>query len=170
VAEVSQALLAGLAAVTDDEFARGMTLVGPHRDDLALGLHGMPLRGYASHGESWSMALALRLASYDILVAEGLPGGPPVLILDDVFAELDVTRRDRLADLVSQAEQVLVTAAASADVPDRLRGAVIAVAAGRVGAPDSVGADNLAPGDALEPAVTLEPAETMEQADLAHGR
>jgi DNA replication and repair protein RecF len=131
-AEVGLALLAALEAVTEDEFARGMTLVGPHRDDLVLGLHGMPLRGYASHGESWSMALALRLASYDIAAGEGLPGGPPVLILDDVFAELDVTRRDRLADLVSGAEQVLVTAAAAGDVPETLRGSVIGVAAGRV--------------------------------------
>ncbi len=117
-----------LHARRDEEFARGITLVGPHRDELAVTLHGMPVRGYASHGESWSMALALRLASYDIVRAESGPGGEPVLILDDVFAELDTDRRDRLAGAVADVEQVLITAAVPEDVPRVLRGRTIAVA------------------------------------------
>jgi DNA replication and repair protein RecF len=89
------------------------------------------VKGYASHGESWSLVLALRLAAYDLLRADGTDGDP-VLLLDDVFAELDAARRDRLADLVAGAEQVLVTAAVPADVPDRLAGARYDVMAGRV--------------------------------------
>ncbi len=111
-----------------DEFHRGVTLVGPHRDELALSLNGMPMRGYASHGESWSMALALRLASYDIVRGHSEPGGEPVLILDDVFAELDEDRRERLARAVADVEQVLITAAVAEDVPKVLRGQVLAVA------------------------------------------
>jgi DNA replication and repair protein RecF len=116
-----------LLARRDEEFARGITLVGPHRDEMAVSLHGMPVRGYASHGESWSMALALRLASYDIVRAEAGPGGEPVLILDDVFAELDADRRDRLATAVAEVEQVLITAAVPEDVPGVLRGRTVAV-------------------------------------------
>ena len=116
-----------LVARRDEEFARGVTLVGPHRDELAVSLHGMPVRGYASHGESWSMALALRLASYDIVRAEAGPGGEPVLILDDVFAELDADRRERLAVAVAEVEQVLITAAVPEDVPGVLRGRTVAV-------------------------------------------
>ncbi len=101
----------------DDELDRGVTLVGPHRDELVLGLGELPARGYASHGESWSFALALRLASFELLRADG---DDPVLILDDVFAELDDLRRSRLADLVAHAEQVLVTAAVPADLPVEL--------------------------------------------------
>lgn len=116
-------LLAELTDLRAQEVERGMSLVGPHRDELVLMLHGRPVRGYASHGESWSFALALRLASWSLLrhdVAQG--DGEPVLVLDDVFAELDVGRRDRLAGLVSTAEQVLVTAAVAADVPEVLAG------------------------------------------------
>ncbi len=116
-----------LLARRDEEFARGITLVGPHRDELAVSLNGMPVRGYASHGESWSMALALRLASYDIVRAEAGPGGEPVLILDDVFAELDADRRERLAVAVAEVEQVLITAAVPEDVPRVLRGRTVAV-------------------------------------------
>ncbi|NDL57899.1 DNA replication/repair protein RecF [Phytoactinopolyspora mesophila] len=103
-----------------DEIERGVSLIGPHRDDLVLGLGPMPAKGYASHGESWSFALALRLASFELLRTIGTD---PVLILDDVFAELDTGRRQRLAELVSSAEQVLVTAAVPADVPESLSGA-----------------------------------------------
>jgi DNA replication and repair protein RecF len=113
------ALLSELARMRSSEVERGVSLVGPHRDDLLLELAGLPVKGYASHGESWSFALALRLASYDLLRADG---GEPVLVLDDVFAELDEGRRDRLAELVAGAEQVLVTAAVSADVPRALAG------------------------------------------------
>jgi DNA replication and repair protein RecF len=122
-------LLAALARSRQQEVDRGTTLVGPHRDDLVLTLGDLPAKGYASHGESWSYALALRLASYDLLTADG---GEPVLILDDVFAELDSQRRERLAELVSRAEQVLVTAAVAGDVPEALQGARYDVMAGEV--------------------------------------
>ena len=125
-------LLAGIERRRRDELDRGVSLVGPHRDDLLLKLGPAPAKGYASHGESWSYALALRLASYELLRHDGSPGGEPVLVLDDVFAELDVERRSRLAALVSEAEQVLVTAAVEADVPEILAGDRIDVAAGQV--------------------------------------
>ena len=104
-----------------------MCLVGPHRDELELMIGGLPARGYASHGESWSLALALRLAGYQLLRSGG---DDPVLMLDDVFAELDTERRNRLAELVRDAEQVLVTAAVPQDVPDGLAGAGSAWQAG----------------------------------------
>ncbi len=107
-----------------EELQRGVTLVGPHRDELALTVGTLPVKGYASHGESWSFALALRLASYELLRGDG---DDPILILDDVFAELDTDRRDRLAELVADAEQVLVTAAVAADVPEVLVGTRIEV-------------------------------------------
>ncbi|MCK2214238.1 DNA replication/repair protein RecF [Actinomadura sp. ATCC 31491] len=118
-----------LLEVRQAELERGVTLVGPHRDDLILGLGELPARGYASHGESWSFALALRLAAYDLLRADG---GDPVLILDDVFAELDSQRRRRLAEMVAPAEQVLITAAVPDDVPKELAGARFDVEEGSV--------------------------------------
>ncbi len=124
------ALLAELARLRPQEVERGVTLVGPHRDDLTLSLDGRAARGYASHGESWSYALALRLASYELLGADGR--GEPVLVLDDVFAELDAARRARLAALAGKAEQVLVTAAVADDVPEALQGARYDVADGQV--------------------------------------
>jgi DNA replication and repair protein RecF len=111
------------------EIERGTTLVGPHRDDLALHLGDLPVKGYASHGESWSFALALRLAAYDLLRSDGIE---PVLVLDDVFAELDTQRRERLAALVSEAAQLLVTCAVPEDVPASLRGARFDVVTGSV--------------------------------------
>jgi DNA replication and repair protein RecF len=122
-----EGLRAALEQVRDSELERGVCLIGPHRDELELSVRGMPARGYASHGESWSMALALRLASFDLLRAGR---EDPVLILDDVFAELDASRRDRLASLVAGAEQVLVTAAVPADVPPVLAGARFGVCGG----------------------------------------
>jgi len=122
-------ILKALAAVRSSELDRGVCLVGPHRDELELSIGGLPARGYASHGESWSLALALRLASFALL-REGHED--PVLILDDVFAELDAGRRDRLAGLVADAEQVLITAAVPADVPDLLAGPRFTVRAGVV--------------------------------------
>ncbi|RNM12595.1 DNA replication/repair protein RecF [Nocardioides pocheonensis] len=116
-----------------DELDRGLSLVGPHRDELVLTLGELPVKGYASHGECWSFALALRLASYDLLRAGG---DDPVLILDDVFAELDSGRRAQLADLVADAEQVLITAAVPEDVPPQLRGRRFTVADGQVVADD----------------------------------
>lgn len=109
------ALLAALAARRDAELERGMSLVGPHRDDLELRLGDQLAKGFASHGESWSFAVALRLAAYELLRADG---GEPVLLLDDVFAELDTTRRRALAAVAESAEQVLVTAAVLEDIPE----------------------------------------------------
>lgn len=123
---------AALAARRSAELERGLTLVGPHRDDLLLEVRGLPVKGYASHGESWSVALALRLASAELLRAESRLGDP-VLILDDVFAELDAGRRTRLADLAGGYEQVIVTSAVEEDVPDGLRAHVVRVEAGRIG-------------------------------------
>jgi len=125
-------MLEALAKNRPAELDRGVSLVGPHRDDLVLTLGGLPARGYASHGESWSFALALRLASYDLLCSDGGAEAEPVLILDDVFAELDVGRRVRLAELVAGAEQVIVTAAVAEDVPEVLAGARVDVMAGQV--------------------------------------
>ncbi|MEU6326114.1 DNA replication/repair protein RecF [Streptomyces sp. NPDC047049] len=125
--ELYGVLLAALGEARKGEIERGVTLVGPHRDDLVLKLGQLPAKGYASHGESWSYALALRLASYDLLRAEG---NEPVLVLDDVFAELDARRRERLAELVAPGEQVLVTAAVDDDVPGALAGARYAVSGG----------------------------------------
>ncbi|MFJ3951489.1 DNA replication/repair protein RecF [Streptomyces libani] len=127
--ELYGVLLAALGEARKGEIERGVTLVGPHRDDLVLKLGQLPAKGYASHGESWSYALALRLASYDLLRAEG---NEPVLVLDDVFAELDARRRERLAELVAPGEQVLVTAAVDDDVPGVLAGTRFAVAGGAV--------------------------------------
>ncbi|MDN3311255.1 DNA replication/repair protein RecF [Microbacterium oryzae] len=120
-----------LAARRSQELERGLSLVGPHRDDLLLTVRGLPVKGYASHGESWSVALALRLASAGLLRAES-QGGDPILILDDVFAELDADRRRRLADVVADFEQVLVTAAVAADVPAPLRANAVRIEAGAV--------------------------------------
>jgi DNA replication and repair protein RecF len=127
--EIAAALRVAIEQARREELARGLSVVGPHRDDLVLQLGDMPAKGYASHGESWSFALALRLASFDLLRADG---DDPVLILDDVFAELDEKRRMRLAELVGSAEQVLVTAAVAGDVPDSLSGVQYSVGAGKV--------------------------------------
>lgn len=116
-----------------EEIARGISLVGPHRDDLLLTLGEFPAKGYASHGECWSFALALRLASDAVLRADGVSA---VLILDDVFAELDEARRARLAALIADAEQVLVTAAVASDVPAALNGRRFVVSEGEVHADD----------------------------------
>ncbi len=132
-AELTDALLAELERRRSDELDRGISLVGPHRDELKLSLGSpdarLPVKGYASHGEAWSFALALRLASYDLLRGDG---DDPILILDDVFAELDAERRQQLADLVAGAEQVLVTAAVAADVPEALAGVRFTVGDGKV--------------------------------------
>ena len=134
--DLAERLLAELEVRRNDELDRGVSLVGPHRDELFLSLGNgdpsqtrLPVRGYASHGESWSFALALRLASYDLVRADG---DDPILILDDVFAELDSERRAQLAELVAGAEQVLVTAAVAADVPEKLAGVRYAVVGGEV--------------------------------------
>ena len=135
---LTEAVLAELERRRPDELDRGMSLVGPHRDDLLCSLGTMPVKGYASHGESWSFALAMRLASYELLrspsggSSSGGPVDDPILVLDDVFAELDTGRRSQLAELVAGAEQVLVTAAVPEDIPETLRGARFTVADGAV--------------------------------------
>jgi DNA replication and repair protein RecF len=128
-AEIADLYRAEINRRKQEEVARGQSLVGPHRDDLALELDGLPVKGYASHGESWSVALALRLASLDLLRADGVE---PVLLLDDVFAELDQTRRARLADTCAQTDQVLITAAVPDDVPPGLAGTKFLVEQGTV--------------------------------------
>ncbi|SDB97474.1 DNA replication and repair protein RecF [Raineyella antarctica] len=128
-AELAAALLAQMDSRHAEEVARGVSLVGPHRDDVELVLGDLPAKGYASHGESWSYALALKLGGFQLLRADGIE---PVLILDDVFAELDATRRERLAGGVLGADQVLVTAAVAEDLPAALAGRRYRVAAGEV--------------------------------------
>jgi DNA replication and repair protein RecF len=130
VPETAEEFSALLAARRRDELDRGVSLVGPHRDDLELHLNDLLARHYASHGESWSFALALRLASAELL-RDG-SGGDPVMILDDVFAELDAGRRQRLAEAAGSFEQVLITAAVEGDVPEALRDHRIRIDDGRV--------------------------------------
>ena len=127
----SDAFRSALARLRRAELERGLTLAGPHRDDLVLELNGLPARGYASHGESWSFALSLKLASAAVLRREASLGDP-VLILDDVFAELDESRRGRLAAAVGDFEQVLITAAVFDDVPEELAAHVVQIQAGRI--------------------------------------
>jgi DNA replication and repair protein RecF len=123
-------ILASLERVRPAEVERGVSLVGPHRDDMVLTLGELPAKGYASHGESWSFALGLRLAAYQLLRHD--LRDDPVLILDDVFAELDSGRRERLAALIADCEQVLITAAVPQDVPESLTGATFRVTLGSV--------------------------------------
>jgi DNA replication and repair protein RecF len=131
VDDAAEGFRSALGRLRRNELDRGMTLVGPHRDDVVLELNGMPARGYASHGESWSFALALKLAAAQLLRRESSVGDP-VLILDDVFAELDESRRARLAHAVRDFEQVLITAAVLNDVPDDLRLHTVRIAAGAI--------------------------------------
>ena len=130
-AEIEELFRLKLQSVRNKELERGITLVGPHRDDLVLMLGDLPAKGYASHGESWSYALALRLASIALLRAE-TRSGDPILILDDVFAELDSGRRERLAGMVANNEQVLITAAVAEDIPKALQATVFNVISGTV--------------------------------------
>jgi DNA replication and repair protein RecF len=133
--EITGAFRAALARLRRNELDRGITLVGPHRDELVLELNSLPAKGYASHGESWSFALALKLASATLLRRESVTGDP-VLMLDDVFAELDVSRRARLATAVAGYEQVLITAAVYADVPPELTGNTVRISHGTIEAPE----------------------------------
>jgi len=127
VEELTAAMRERVAERRNDELDRGITLVGPHRDDLVIHLGPAPAKGFASHGESWSLALALKLATFALLRAEG---EDPILILDDVFATLDAERRAALATVARSAEQTLITAAVLEDVPGELRGARVEVAGG----------------------------------------
>ncbi|GAA2032003.1 DNA replication/repair protein RecF [Agromyces tropicus] len=130
-APTAERFAAALAALRRRELERGITLAGPHRDDVRLLLNDLPAKGYASHGESWSFALALRLASAELLRRDSSTGDP-VLVLDDVFAELDRLRRERLAEAVGGYEQVLITAAVLEDVPAPLAERVVHIAGGRI--------------------------------------
>jgi len=131
ISSIESAMLTALAEKRNSELDRGITLVGPHRDELQLMLRDLPVRGYASHGESWSCALALKLSLFELLKRSSR-GGDPVLILDDVFAELDEIRRSKLVDLVKDNEQTIVTAAVANDVPKELDGALFNVIDGTV--------------------------------------
>ena len=135
--DIKEQILKQLDLRKREEFVRGVTLVGPHRDELFIRLGVLPLKGYASHGESWSAALALRVASADVLKADGIE---PILILDDVFAELDVLRRTTILELTQDAPQVFITAAVESDVPTEIGGARFHISS------DSIVADN---GDSL---------------------
>lgn len=140
IPELTDAFLASLTAMRDSEIERGITLVGPHRDDLVLTLGELPAKGYASHGESWSFALGLKLGAYRLLRHD--LGEDPVLVLDDVFAELDSGRRSRLAGIVGDCEQVLITAAVEQDIPGTLVGTRHRVTRGAVADPeDDAGGD-----------------------------
>lgn len=146
VEEVAVKFREALDRLRRSELDRGVTLAGPHRDDLVLELNGMPARGYASHGESWSFALSLKLASAELLRRES-SSGDPVLILDDVFAELDESRRGRLAAAVRGFEQVLITAAVFGDVPEELAGHTVRIERGTIVGPEPVEVPELAPDD-----------------------
>ncbi|WP_018775668.1 DNA replication/repair protein RecF [Arthrobacter sp. 131MFCol6.1] len=133
VEQLTDRYIQAFAAARRKELERGISLVGPHRDELELVLGSAPAKGYASHGETWSMCLSLRLASYYVMLDDARTGGsPPILILDDVFAELDVQRRRKLAAIVSGAEQVLVTAAVEDDIPSELTGRRVKVIPGGI--------------------------------------
>ncbi|RDV08278.1 DNA replication/repair protein RecF [Arthrobacter sp. RT-1] len=133
VEELTERYVRAFTESRKKEVERGISLVGPHRDDLELVLGQAPAKGYASHGETWSMCLSLRLASYYVMLDDARTGGSaPILILDDVFAELDVQRRRKLAAIVSGAEQVLVTAAVDADIPEELSGRRVKVIPGGI--------------------------------------
>ncbi len=138
VDQLAERYIQAFAAARRKELERGISLVGPHRDELELVLGEAPAKGYASHGETWSMCLSLRLASYYVMLDDARTGGsPPILILDDVFAELDVQRRRKLAAIVSGAEQVLVTAAVEADIPAELTGRRVKVIPGGIDEQDN---------------------------------
>ena len=133
VEQLTERYVQAFAESRKKELERGISLVGPHRDELDLMLGQAPAKGYASHGETWSMCLSLRLASYYVMLDDARTGGSaPILILDDVFAELDVQRRRKLAAIVSGAEQVLVTAAVDADIPEELSGRRVKVIPGGI--------------------------------------
>ena len=118
-----------MSEIRGQELDRGLTLIGPHRDDLLLHLGQHLVKGYASHGESWSIALSLKLAAYELLLDEGTK---PILILDDVFSELDEERRYQLIALAQSAEQTFITISVEGDLPKDLFGTTYYVKNGNV--------------------------------------
>jgi DNA replication and repair protein RecF len=132
VGVLEAALLSDLAHHRAAELERGVNLVGPHRDDLDLSIGDLPIRGYASHGEGWSAALSLRLGQYELLRADATAGTEPILVLDDVFAELDSGRREQLSLVAGKAEQSIITAAVAGDIPPQLSGARYDIHGGEV--------------------------------------
>ena len=127
--ENSEKIIEKLITNRSSELERGLTLTGPHRDDLLLTLGDHQVKGYASHGESWSIALSLKLATYNLLKSDGLS---PILILDDVFSELDEDRREKLAQIAKTAEQTIITVAVESDLPKSLSGDRYLVKSGSV--------------------------------------
>ena len=127
--ENSEKIMERLVNNRGAELERGLTLTGPHRDDLLLILGDHLVKGYASHGESWSIALSLKLATYNLLKSDGLS---PILILDDVFSELDEERRERLAEIAKGADQTIITVAVENDLPKSITGTKYLVRAGMV--------------------------------------
>ncbi|MBO0983250.1 DNA replication/repair protein RecF [Rathayibacter sp. SD072] len=163
-AGLTDAFAAALTAVRRKELDRGISLVGPHRDDVQFELNDLPAKGYASHGESWSFALALKLGAAELLRRDS-PMGDPVLMLDDVFAELDSRRRERLASVVADYEQVLITAAVFDDVPAALAAHTVRIEAGSIVEPETPGGAAIAP----EPGVSgSERSADATDPDLAH--
>ena len=150
-----------LRVLRPKELERGITLVGPHRDDVVLLLNDLPAKGYASHGESWSFALALRLASAELLRRDSMTGDP-VLVLDDVFAELDRLRRERLAQAIAGFEQVLVTAAVLEDVPLPLTARIVHIAAGRIVDGEPAVESSVEPDSSSDPSSTTTKAEAAD--------
>lgn len=129
--ELANLILSSIRAKSAEEIARGITLVGPHRDDLVLTVDGLLAKHYASHGECWSVALSLRLASFELM--RGIDSaGDPVLVLDDVFAELDTSRREALANFAGDVDQAIITSAVAEDVPEQLAGTTFVVTPGNV--------------------------------------
>jgi DNA replication and repair protein RecF len=126
---LARALRERLLADRTRELERGVTLFGPHRDELALYLRELPARTHASHGEAWSLALALRLGAHRLLASEG---EEPMLLLDHVFAELDRRRRERLADLALTVEQAVITASVPDELPLQLKATMFHVKPGNV--------------------------------------
>ncbi|MGX5696049.1 DNA replication/repair protein RecF [Agromyces soli] len=167
-ASTAERFAATLRALRRKELERGVTLAGPHRDDVLLLLNGLPAKGYASHGESWSFALALRLASAELLRRDSATGDP-VLVLDDVFAELDRLRRERLAAAISGYEQVLVTAAVLEDVPAPLTARIVHIESGRILDDEGEQGERSAGRSAAHSGSAAEPAAGAEASDLAGG-
>lgn len=112
---VEEAISEHFQRIYPGEVARGTNLIGPQRDDLVFGLNGMQAREFASNGEMWTLALALRLALFEVIVQTKQVR--PIVVLDDVFAQLDEGRRSQILAFAGDQDQVLITVAADGDIP-----------------------------------------------------